>query len=303
MPRSSTTSDPPLRSGGGGPPQAVEGAFRCTDAIQKAGRFLPRLNFPFSRSDCKCSRMILRSLLSWLAFPVYAWQGVRVRLRTPRMLPPTGPVRHLIEGAEPAVNLLVLGESSAAGVGIDQTEEGLAARLAGLIRERTGRRVVWRAAGFNSATAGQLRDHVVPNLAAEAWDHIVLAVGTNDAKNFHTVGRFKREFGGLVYALRAKWPEARIVWSPVVEMTLVPALPPLLGKVLEIRASLINRMGERLCLERGAVPAARLPIPDPQAGFSRDGFHASAAGYGAWAEHLAEVVMADEPAEAGVEPE
>jgi lysophospholipase L1-like esterase len=247
--------------------------------------------------------MLLRALLSWLAFPVYVWQGVGVRMRIPRMLPPTGVVRHAIDGLEPAVNLLVLGDSSAAGVGAERSDETLAVSLAGLIARNTGRRVVWRAAGFNSATAGQIRDHVVPNLEAEAWDHIVLAVGTNDAKNFHTVGRFKKEFGGLLYALRAKWPEARIVWSPVVEMTLVPALPRALGRLLEIRATLINRTGERLCQERGAVPSPRLPILDPAAGFSRDGFHASPAGYKVWAEHLAATVMAEEPAEPGAQVE
>ncbi len=239
--------------------------------------------------------MLLRALLSWLAFPVYLWQGVAVRLRSIRMLPPAGPVRHEIDGADPAVRLLVVGDSSAAGVGIETTDGLLAVRLAELIAARTGRRVLWRAAGFNSATAGQLRDFVVPNLSPEPWTHIVLAVGTNDAKNFHTVRRFKREFGGLIYALKARWPEARIVWSPVVDMALIPALPRALGRLLEIRASLINRMGERLCLERGVVPASRLPILDPRAGFSRDGFHASEAGYRAWAEHLEALVMATEP--------
>lgn len=246
--------------------------------------------------------MFLRVLLSWLAFPVYIWQGVGVRMRSIRMHPPQGPVRHAIEGADPAVNLLVIGDSSAAGVGIETTDGLLAVRLAELVAARTGRRVVWRAAGFNSATAGQLRDVVVPNLEPEPWTHIVVAVGTNDAKNFHTVGRFKKEFGGLIYALKARWPEARIVWSPVVDMALVPALPRALGYLLEIRASLINRMGERLCLERGAVPATRLPILDPVAGFSIDGFHASEAGYRAWAEHLEDVVMGGEPAEGGPRP-
>ncbi|MDN2567241.1 SGNH/GDSL hydrolase family protein [Aquibium sp. A9E412] len=233
----------------------------------------------------------LAALLSWLAFPVYVWQGVGVRLRARRMLPPEGPVRHHIDGSGPPIHLLAIGDSSVAGVGIDRAHDGLAARLAGLIAAREGRPVVWRAAGFNSATAGQLRDHVVAHLAPETWTHIVLAVGTNDAKNFHTVRRFKAEFGGLLYALRARWPEARIVWSPVVDMRRVPALPPLLGRILEIRAALINRMGARLCLERGAVAAPRLPIVDPQAGFSGDGFHASAAGYNAWAEHLAPYVV------------
>lgn len=235
----------------------------------------------------------LATLLTWFAFPVYVWQGLGVRRRTTRMRPAAGPVTHHITGREPAVSLLVVGDSSAASVGIGRSEDGLAAQLALLISERTGRAVRWRAAGFNSATAGQIRDHVVPNLSPEPWTHIVLAVGTNDTKNFHTVPRFKREFGGLLYALRAKWPEARIVWSPVLEFTRAPAMPSLLGRILEVRAAEMNRTGERLCNERGALPAPRLPITDPQAGFSSDGFHASEAGYRAWAEHLLEHVVGE----------
>lgn len=231
-------------------------------------------------------------LLSWLALPVYIWQGVGVRLRTERMVPAQGPVLHRIDGANPEIRLLVLGDSSAASVGIGRSEDGLAARLGTLIAERTGRAVTWRAAGFSSATSSQLRDFVVPNLAAEPWTHIVLVVGTNDAKNFHSVPRFKKAFGGLLYALRAKWPEARIVWSPVLDFTLVPAMPPALGKILEIRAGAINRMGVRLCDERSAAAATRLPILDAS-GFSSDGFHGSEIGYKAWAEHILGFVLGE----------
>jgi lysophospholipase L1-like esterase len=232
------------------------------------------------------------ALLTWLAFPVYVWQGLGVRRRTTRMLPAQGPVMHDLAGMAPAISLLVLGDSSAASVGIGNSENGLAAQLADLISQRTGRAVRWRAAGFNSATSGQIRDHVLPNLSADPWTHIVLAIGTNDTKNFHSVPRFKKEFGGLLYALRAKWPEARVVWSPVLEFTRATAMPPLLGKILEIRAAEMNRMGVRLCLERGAVAAPRLPITD--AGFASDGFHASEAGYRAWAEHLVGLVLGEQ---------
>lgn len=235
--------------------------------------------------------MLLRALISWIALPVYVWQGVGVRMRTQRMAPPEGPVIHRVAGSGEPVRVLVLGDSSAASVGIAHTDGGLAAVLAPLVAQASGRPVEWRAAGFNSATAGQLRDFVVPNLPYEPWSFVIVAVGTNDAKNFHTVRRFKREFGGLLYALRAKWPQAQILWSPVVDMTRVPALPPLLGRLLEIRATLINRMGERLCRERGAVAAARLPVEDPASGFSEDGFHASEAGYAAWARHMLPFVV------------
>jgi len=235
----------------------------------------------------------LRGLLTWLALPVYAWQGIGVRRRTERMVPAGGPVMHRIDGDAPEMALLVIGDSSAASVGIEDSRLGVAAQLAELLADATGRAVRWRAAGFNSATAGQIRDHVLPNLSPEPWTHIVVSIGTNDMKNFHSVGRFKKEFGGLLYGLRAKWPEARIVWSPVVDMKRVPALPLALASILEIRAGLINAMGERLCRERGAIAATRLPITDPKAGFSVDGFHASAAGYRAWAEHLLPFVLGD----------
>lgn len=230
-------------------------------------------------------------LLTWLAFPVYAWQGLGVRRRVERMFPAKGPVRHRLEGKGEAIRLLVIGDSSAASVGIGHSDHGLAAQLALRLSTATGRPIIWRAAGFNSATAGQIRDYVLPNLSPEEWTHIVVAVGTNDAKNFHTARRFKREFGGLLYALRAKWPEALVVWSPVVEMLRVPALPSALARILEVRASLINEIGASLCLERGALPAERLPIIDAAVGFSTDGFHASEAGYAAWAEHLLPVVL------------
>jgi len=235
----------------------------------------------------------LAAFLSWLAFPVYAWQGLGVRKRTGRLLPAAGSLTGAVGGGEPGISLLVLGDSSAASVGIELSENGLSAQLSALIAVRTGRSVRWRAAGFNSATSGQVRDHVVPNLAPDPWTHIVLAIGTNDVKNFHSVRRFKKEFGGLLYALRAKWPDARIVWQPVIAMIDVPALPKALAMILEARAGAINAMGTRLCLERGGLPATRLAITGGTAGFSSDGFHASEAGYRAWAEHLLPFVLGE----------
>ncbi len=229
-------------------------------------------------------------LVSWLLYPVYAWQGIGVRLKTERMVPPGGLLVGEIAGKEPAIRLLVLGDSSAAGVGVSDPWQGLGVRLAVHLQGRTGRKIIWRTAGFNSATSGQLRDHVVPNLERGLWTHIVLTTGTNDTKNFHSLPRFKREFGGLLYALKAKWPEAHIVWSKVIDFRDVPAMPKFLGRILEGRAVAINKLGERLCRERMAIAAPRLPVESAE-GFSTDGFHASALGYDAWAKHLVPYIL------------
>ncbi|MBO0905593.1 SGNH/GDSL hydrolase family protein [Jiella sp. MQZ13P-4] len=232
-------------------------------------------------------------LVSWLLLPVYVWQGVQARRRIERMRPPAGRTSGFLgpEAArEAAVRLLVIGDSSAAGVGVERIDDSLGPKLAERIVALTGLPVFWRAVGANSAVSAEIRDHVVPNLAREAFTHIVLMIGTNDAKNFHGGRRFKRGFGGLLYALRAKWPEARIVWSPPVDLKRVPALPRGLAYVLELRARIVRKIGARLCAERGAIVATTLPRVEP-AGFSRDGFHASAEGYAYYANHLVNYVL------------
>ena len=219
-------------------------------------------------------------------------QGVSVRLKIERLHPAVVPHEGRFEGAGKEIRLLVAGNSSVAAVGMTRVEDTLAWNLARVVAERTGRPVWWRAAGANSATSADLRDHVIPHVENRDFTHVVLAVGTNDMKNFHVVRRFKRQFGTLLYTVRTRFPHARLVWSPVADMTRIPALPRALGRILQMRAELINAMGVRLCEERGAIAAEPVPIHGPQ-GFARDGFHAGPSGYRSWAEHLAGYVVGD----------
>ena len=214
------------------------------------------------------------------------------------MPPPPGPLTGTVglppgaDRGEAEIKLLVVGDSAAAGVGVDSISDSLAPKLAERLYAVAGLSVFWRTAGSNSAVSADVRDVIVPNIARDPYTHIVVMIGTNDAKNFHGARRFKRCFGGLLYALRARWPEARIVWSPPVDFLRVPALPKGLARVLELRARVIRGVGSRLCIERGAIPATTLPRVEP-GGFSRDGFHASAAGHAYYASHLVDYVLGD----------
>ena len=235
----------------------------------------------------------LAALLSWFAFPVYVVQGIGVRLRTPRMLPAAGSPVGALEGDAPEIRLLVLGESSAAAVGIAQLEDGLAACIACELHARTGRAVHYRAAGFNSATAAQLRDHVVPSLADDGWTHIVVTIGVNDTKNFNTGRHWKQGFGGLLYALKARFPHAGIFWPEILPIPEVPAFPKALAHILETRARLMNHIGGRLCGERGATVIPRRPGLTFE-GFCPDGFHPSESGYAGWGAHIADHILRKE---------
>ena len=236
----------------------------------------------------------LESLVSWLSLPIYVWQGLGVRRRSLRLEPPAhdGWIRagsNPVKSTRAPLNILLIGDSSAAGVGARKIENSLGGELPAILHELTGRTVNLRIAGNNSATSGQIRDHVVPNLPHEIFDFICLNIGTNDAKNFHRGNTFCKSFGTLLYALRTRYPEARIIWSGVLDMKHIPALPSPLNKILGIRSRIINRNGQILCRERGALapePEWRV-IPE---NFAVDGFHASEKGYREWAENLGKYI-------------
>ena len=233
------------------------------------------------------------ALLSWLMLPFYVTLGPVIRSRTIRMAPAFGPTRGTVPGRGKPIRLLVLGDSSIAGVGVARMHHSLPARIAEEMAERTGRTVIYSAYGNNSAVARDLRDYVVPNLPAEAFTHIVLVVGANDAKNFHSGARWRQEFGTLLYALRTRYPDADLVWSRLFEFRKLPAIPAPLGWFLDLRRSIVCRIADELCLERGAHAAPFMPVTHAD-GLSLDGFHPSALGCRMWGAHLARFMVSIE---------
>ncbi len=230
-------------------------------------------------------------ILSWLALPVYAFQGIRIRNRTLRMAPPEPIPFAEVKGksGKKPIRLLMIGDSSAAGVGVKDFKDCVAGRLPYLVSQKTGYTVTCRTCGNNSATAGDLRDLIVPNLTQEEYDYIIINIGTNDAKNFHTSRRFKKEFGGLLYALNARFPTAKVIWSGIIDVSKIPLLPSPLNKLMGIRADILRQQANELCFERGALfPQTKWRIITQN--FAEDGFHASSRGYEEWAEELSSYI-------------
>ncbi len=229
--------------------------------------------------------MSFPSWLTWALLPVYIIEGLRARANSVRFAPAPGPQSGVIEGQGELINLLVVGDSSVAGVGLDHTSNGLTHKLATSLSQASGRPVKWRASGSNSATSAQIRDVVVPNLLAEDFTHVFISIGFNDLKNFKSGKAWKKGFGELIYALRAKYPQARLYWPCLMSPNYVPALSKALAGVLQPRRDMINRVGSQLCFERGAISIAAIPEITSRA-FCEDGVHASPLGNQLWVDHM-----------------
>jgi len=230
-------------------------------------------------------------IASWLGLPIYAYQGTRIRRKAMRMAPPEQIPLVETKGsnASKPLRLLFIGDSSAAGVGVTDFKQCVAGRTPHLLAKKTGRKVICRTCGNNSATSGDLRDRVVPGLEPAEYDFIIINIGTNDSKNFHSARRFKKEFGGLLYVLNAKFPAARIIWSGLIDVGHIPLLPTPLNRILSIRSRVIRKIGKELCHERGALAPETNWLPVRE-NFAEDGFHASAKGYNEWAIELSDYI-------------
>lgn len=229
-------------------------------------------------------------ILSWAALPVYIWQGLQVRRASTRLAPPDQKFRISLKGKGKPIRVLMIGDSSVAGVGVEDFDDCLSGQLPRMLSQKSGRPIEQRTCGNNSATAGQILNHVVPNLEHAEYDFIILNIGVNDSKNYHSGRRFKKEFGGLLYALNTKFPGSKIIWQGLIDLAVIPILPSPLNKVLSIRSRILRQIGVQLCRERLAYAPDTQWQPIPE-NWSIDGFHASAKGYESWADELSDYML------------
>lgn len=230
--------------------------------------------------------------LALVAAPVLWRQGARVRARTPD-LPEAGGPRHGIAGERStARRLLVVGESTAAGVGVTHQHEGLAAQLAARLVDGGWSGVDWQVVARSGATARALHDEVLPGTPRSPHDLAVVVLGVNDTLRLRTVRTWQRDVARIVVALASTAaPGARTVLAGVPDLGAFPALPRPLGAVLGAHARHLDAGLAQLAGGRHDL----LHVPVPTAGgeaYASDGFHPGAEGYRRWAMQLADAVTA-----------
>lgn len=227
--------------------------------------------------------------------PVLLLQARRTARRTPRLDPATGADRGTVHGRGPALGLLVIGESTAVGVGAHWHAEALPGFLARALNERLRRGVHWTVAGRNGATARRVSSDVVPTLPAalggQAPDVIALTVGINDLIRQRPLKDWDAHLTGLVGALRGMYGGARLLVAGMPPVEKFPVLPQPLRRVMGGRARAMDRVVQAVAAANGAV---HVPMDPGMAGdralFAADGMHPSPDGYRLWAQGLAEAV-------------
>ncbi|RMJ05646.1 GDSL-like Lipase/Acylhydrolase [Marinobacter litoralis] len=226
-------------------------------------------------------------LTTALLSPILLYQGKRARRDTPRLPEASGAKSGQYGEGAPEFRLLVLGESTAAGVGVATHKEGLASQLAIRLHQRTGKTVGWQTFGVNGIRLGNLLNTLASESLPPA-NSIVLSMGVNDTTGFTSRARFRQHLQTLRAAIAPLSP-APITLLSVPPMEKFTALPSPLRHIMGWRARQLDRIYQDLA-KRTPNDFRYLNYPtveDPSL-LASDGYHPSQRGYQFIAEALSE---------------
>jgi len=193
---------------------------------------------------------------------------------------PSGSYGHPRRGVKP-LRLAVLGDSSAAGLGVDDAAQTPGALLAGMLARDLKRRVKLDVQAVTGARAKDL-DIQVQRALRHPLDVAVIMIGANDVTHRTPPGRAARSLGRAISTLQAA--DVKVVVGTCPDLgSVAPLLQPL-RKIARIKSREMAQEQMVVVVEQGAVGVSLGDLLGDEFArnahlWSADRFHPSPAGY------------------------
>jgi len=213
--------------------------------------------------------------------PVLVVQGRRTRRAIPGLPDAAQPWIGEVAGDD-SISILVLGDSTAAGVGADTQDDALPGNLARVLSSEWERGVRWRAIGENGATTGDIARRFLDEASSEQYDVVFLTIGANDALQIRSRGAYRRDLRRILRRLRSVSPKALILVSAMPGFLQFEALPNPMRWALHLHAQNLEAAARSFVRSEPGVIMSPPAPPYTPGFFASDRFHPSAAGYRDW---------------------
>ena len=224
-----------------------------------------------------------------------------MRQRTPR-LPEASGERRGIEftaNATGLLRLLVVGESTAAGVGVTKLRDALPRQLAVMLAARRQSNVAWSMSARTGATASFAATELAP-AAPMGQDIALIMVGVNDALKFTPRRAWRIHIDQLIDELAKHMrPGGQVVLAGLPDLGRFGTFPQPLRALLGWHARALDRDLKTMARRRaGVIYVAMPPVSWPEL-FAADRFHPSAAAYRVLADYFADALATAKPEKGG----
>jgi lysophospholipase L1-like esterase len=189
----------------------------------------------------------------------------------------------------PPLRLVLLGDSSAAGAGVDRVTDTVGGQLARLLADGSGLRVHLSSVGVSGSRSTDLATQVARALLGERPDVAVVLIGANDAATGRRPGEAAAYLGAAVRRLRDAGVEVVVGTCP--DLGAARAIAQPLREVAGWWGRRTAHAQSRAVTAAGGtvvdLAAETGPVFRADAGtLCFDGFHPSADGYRVWAHAL-----------------
>jgi lysophospholipase L1-like esterase len=203
--------------------------------------------------------------------PLWVAQALRTRQRMPRLPEAAGPRQGQV-GKGPPLRLVVVGDSSAAGVGVGHQRRALAAPLAAYLAEAADARVQWRLLARTGLTTAQVLAFLQVQHHLHA-DVAVVVTGVNDVVDQIASHRAVAAREALANWLRNCAGVRHVVFAPLPPVHQFPGLPRPLRWVAGADARRHDRALAAWAASRRDVSYVDIGIQLNPGVMAHDGFH------------------------------
>jgi lysophospholipase L1-like esterase len=246
---------------------------------------------------------IIGGILVLPFLPALYLQGKRVKMGMQELPPASENLTGQIGiNKDAKYNLLLLGESSIAGIGVNNHLDGIVGNIAKHLHKSSGVTVRWNVLAKSGYTAEMVRKKLVVKIPPKRVDIIVLGLGANDAFHLYSPKRWEQSICSLLLRLRNKYPNVPIVIANLPPVGEFPAFPFLMRSVLGILIYLFTKTAKKIPAKFSNVffvdNAIRLERWVKLAGKDKqisdlfvDGVHPSALGYELWGKEVANFII------------
>jgi len=215
--------------------------------------------------------------------PLLILQAKQVRKNTLRLPEARGPRKGIHGRGERQVRLLILGDSAAAGVGVDDQTHALSGQiLVGFGKEF---RVEWELIAKSGATTADTVNHLA-SLPPKIFDLAITCLGVNDVKSGVPKDQWMAHQKQLISLLREKFQVKKLIISAVPPMELFPALPWPLGAYLGICSRQLNHGIRAWISTQTDCEFLEFNLPLDKTLMADDGFHPGPKLHTIWAREI-----------------
>jgi len=249
--------------------------------------------------------MNLRFLLSlprvFILLPFILRDGKRVRKSIPSLPEASEPAGIVSNDSTKTLNILFLGESTVAGVGVDKHKNGFAGSFARALSEKTDLGIQWQVVAKSGYNAQKVRKKLLPKIPSANFDLIVIGLGGNDTFEFNSPTAWKKQMEKLISELQSRFKNTPIFFADMPPIRSFPAFTTsmriVLGNHGEILGQQLLKITENIPLFYFRNKLISFEAWNIEMGkdytssdFFSDGVHPSELTYQIWAEDFADFV-------------